>query len=449
MLVSRVRGAVSLALAALASGAAATATATAGTTRTKANREVLKHGSPESVGMLPGPLEDMVANLTGFTERRNWGGRSYNQTVPIEPGGTTIVARHGTIVSHFAFGKRNVWAGVDGAEGTPLPAREQEAATTDTIYDMASLTKVFTAAAALRCVDGGRLSLNESVARYLPEFAAGGKGGVTVLQLLTHTSGLAADPVPGLFDPRYPTYESRVRAIAAQGLQHSPGTRYLYSDVNFMVLGLALQRVTGRRLDELVGDVTTRLGMDRTFFNRGNVEGPRLEHYADMAAQEFQLAVQGDVAGEPRRPQPVRGSVHDENAWALGGVAGHAGLFSTAMDTARFCQMLLNNGTYGGRRILSRASVDLFFTDFLGGLGGHHHAVGFELNQFYTAGPMANMLAASHTGFTGTSMVVDRASGTLFVHLSNRVHPSRRWSSNNGVREALGAWVARALGRDV
>ncbi|TWU72384.1 hypothetical protein ED733_004221 [Metarhizium rileyi] len=410
--------------------------------------DVLRYGTPESVGMLSGPLRDMVSNLTRFTEVRNWGSRSYNQTVAIEPGGTVVVARKGVIVSHFAFGKRSLYAGVNGSEGALLPPCRREDATEDTIYDMASLTKIFTTVAVLRCLDRGQLSLNSTVASYLPGFAANGKAQVTLLQLLTHTSGLAAGPVPGLFDPRYPTYESRVGAVLGQKLVYKTGTKYLYSDLSFMTLMLVVERVTGRRLDDNIGEYTSLLGMDRTFFNRGNVEGAASEHYADTAAQEFQAAVQGDVPGLPQRPQPVRGTVHDENAWALDGVSGHAGLFSTAADTARLCQMLLNNGTYGRRRILSRASVDLVFTNFLAGLG-EHHGLGFELNQSYTAGPMANMLAASHTGFTGTSMVIDRATDTLFVHLSNRLHPSRRWSSNNIVRQTLGAWVATALGRTV
>jgi CubicO group peptidase (beta-lactamase class C family) len=137
-------------------------------------------------------------------------------------------------------------------------------------------------------------------------------------------------------------------------------------------------------------------------------------------------------------------------AWGLNGVAGHAGLFSTVMDTAKFCQMILNNGTYNGKRILSKASVDLIFTNFNARFStGSYHGVGFELNQYYTAGPMANMLAASHTGYTGTTLVIDRASNTLFLHFANRVHPSRNGSSNNIVREAVGYWVAKALGRDV
>jgi CubicO group peptidase (beta-lactamase class C family) len=409
---------------------------------------VLRYGTPESVGMLSRPLSDMVANMTHFTEARNWGSPTYNQVVPVEPGGTTLIAHNGVIVSHFAFGKRNLWAAVNGSAGTMLPPEQQEDTTADTIYDLASLTKMFTTVAALRCIDQSLISLNGSVATYLPPFGANGKENITILQLLTHTSGLAADPEIGLWMPQYPTYDSRVQQILNETLLNAPGSKYLYSDINFMTMMLVTEKVTGKPLDQVIHEYTSAMGMSDTFFNRGNIEGPTFPPYGRMAAQEFQADILGDV--EPQRPQPVRGTVHDENAWGLNGVAGHAGLFSTVFDTACFCQMILNNGTYGGKRILSQESVDLIFTDFNARFGpGNSHGVGFELNQYYTAGPMANPLAASHTGFTGTSLVIDRASDTLFLHFANRVHPSRKWSSNNIVRETLGAWVATALGRNV
>jgi len=411
--------------------------------------DVLREGTPESVGMLSKPLKDMVTNLTHFTEARNWGSKTSNQVVPIEPGGVTLVAHNSVIVSHFAFGKRNLWASVDGANGTMLPAKQRENATLDTIYDLASLTKLYTSVAALRCIDQDLIELNGTVATYLPEFAANGKEGITILQLLTHTSGLAPDPETGLWiSEYYPTYESRVQQILNETLQNKPGSAYVYSDLNLMTTMLVIEKVTGKPLDEVIGEYTSAMGMKDTFFNRGNVEGDEFPYYKRMAAQEFQITVLGDV--EPQRPQPVRGTVHDENAWGLNGVSGHAGLFSTARDTAVFAQMILNNGTYGGKSILSKDSVDLIFTNFNERFGASaYHGIGFELDQYYTAGPMANPLAASHTGFTGTSLVIDRASNTLFVHFSNRAHPSREWSSNNIVRETVGAWVATALGRDV
>lgn len=416
------------------------------TATAKSCDDVLRYGTPESVGMLSAPLRAIKANLTHFTEARDWGSSSFNQVVPIEPGGSTLIGHKGVIVSHFAFGKRNLWAGVNGAKGTKLPENEQEEATVDTIYDLASLTKMFTSVAVLRCIDQGLVTLQGAVSSWLPAFGENGKQNVTLLQLLTHTSGLPPDPETSLWRPSFPTYQSKIDYILRTKLTSTPGTKYVYSDINFMTLMVVVEEVTGKRLDQVVYEYTSQLGMKHTFFNRGNKEGHALPTYDITATQEFQEALFGDAV--PQRPQPVRGSVHDENAYGLDGVSGHAGLFSTVTDTARLCQMILNNGSYGGHRILSPAAVDLIFHNFNAHLGSDH-GVGFELNQYYTAGPMANLLAASHTGFTGTSMVIDRASNTFWLHFANRVHPSRDWSSNNVVRETIGAWVAMALGRNV
>ncbi|KAB5511489.1 putative beta-lactamase [Coniochaeta sp. 2T2.1] len=424
------------------------ATASAVPGKSACQHDILRFGTAESVGMLLTPLEDMVANLTHFTEARAWGNPSHQQVVPIEPGGTTLVAHKGVIVSHFAFGKRNLWAAVNGSVGTLLPPSQQEDATVDTIYDMASLTKLYTTVAALRCIDKNLVSLNSTVVTYLPAFGTNGKENITILQLMTHTSGFPADPAVGLWMPQYPTQESRVQQILNEILVNTPGSAYLYSDINYMTLMLVIEQVTGKHLDEVIYEYTSLIGMPDTFFNRGNIEGPAFRFYSRMAAQEFQITVLGNE--EPQRPQPVRGTVHDENAWALGGVSGHAGLYSTVLDTAKFCQMILNNGTYGGKRILSKKSVDHIFHNYNERFGpGAYHGVGFELSQYYTAGPLANILSASHTGFTGTSLVIDRATDTIVLHFSNRVHPSRGWSSNNIVRETIGAWVATALGRKV
>lgn len=417
---------------------------TAGTAASKC--DTLRYGSPESAGLLPKPLQDMIPNMTHFTEPRNWGIWSRHNVEPIEPGGVLLVARNGIIASHVAFGKRNLWASVDGLNGTKLPLDKQEDATKDTIYDMASLTKMFTTVAALRCIDKGQLDLNRTVASYIDAFAANGKESITVLQLTTHTSGLPPDPTPDLYSGTYKTYDEKVAAILNSTLQNPPGTAFVYSDINFMTLMLVIEKVSGKKLDENIKEYTSLMGLHDTFFNRGNVEG--IPQKPRMATEEFQIAVLG--TDEPKRPQPVRGTVHDENAWGLDGVSGHAGLFSTALDTAKFCQMILNNGTYGGKRILKKETVDLIFTNFNAKFGdGNGHGVGFELDQYYTAGPMASLQAASHTGFTGTSLVVDRASNSLFIQLANNVHPSRKWSVSSIARETLGAWVATALGRQI
>ena len=405
---------------------------------------VLKHGSPESVGLLPQPLAQMQLNLSQYTKPANYGSHSYNEVHPILPGGSVMVGHKGTIVSAFAFGNASLYA---NANGTLLPPDQWIPAQMDTIYDMASLTKVFTAMASLRAIDDGLLSLDETVATYLPEFAANGKDNVTILMLLTHTSGFPPDPEPGLYDPIYQNMQQRVDAIITHKLVNVPGSTYTYSDLNFMNLRFVLERITTYPYQDLVYSFTKELGMESTFFNSGNVGADDFYFYPRMAPTEYQIEVLGN--SEPHRPQPVRGTVHDENAWALDGVSGHAGLFSTVGDVSILCQMILNKGTYGGKEILSPQAVDLIFTNFNAKFPSDAHSVGLELDQYYFSGPMANVQAGGHTGFTGTSLVVDRASDTFMVLLAHAVHPNRTWSSNNIVREALGYWVAQSLGRDV
>ncbi|RHZ53278.1 hypothetical protein CDV55_101298 [Aspergillus turcosus] len=407
-------------------------------------QDTLRFGTPESVGLLSTPLRQMVTNISNYENPAYYGRYSNYSIHPIEPAVAVIVGHERTVVSLFASGKMLKYA---DANGTELPESQQLPAHTNTIYDMASLTKLYTTIAALREIDAGRLSISRTVASYMPAFAANGKENITIEMLMTHTSGFAPDPNPPLYYPIYKTVAQRIEAILNQGLENTPGTKYVYSDLNFMSLGLLLEHITGRRLDDLIYDYTRPLGMHDTFFNRGNIEGPAFPPYPRMAAEEYQIEVLGPL--EPQRPQPVRGTVHDENAWSLDGVSGHAGLFSTVEDTAIFCQMILNNGTYGGVRILSPEAVDLIFHNFNTAFPGDEHGLGFELDQYYTAGPMASLQTASHTGFTGTTLVIDRPSNTFFLLFANRVHPSRYWSSNNIAREALGYWVAKSLGRDV
>ena len=404
----------------------------------------LQEGSPESVGLLSAPLAAAVKNITNYIHPANYSDFTYDEIHPIEPGSANVVGHCSTIVAKWADGKRDLYADVNG---TLLPAGEQEDATIDTIYDMASLTKLFTTVAALRQIDCGKLDIHTKVAKYIPKFAANGKENITILELMTHTSGFDADPKPPLYYPVFKTYEQRVNSILNQSLLNPPGSTYLYSDLNFMSLFLVLEEITGQKIDDLIYEYTRPMGMNSTFFNRGNIEGTKFPFYPRMATQEFQIAVLGPL--EPKRPQPVRGTVHDENAWALDGVSGHAGLFSTVGDTAIFSQMILNNGTYNGQRYLSEKVVDLIFHNFNTRFPGDEHGLGFELDQYYTAGPMASLETASHTSYTGTTLVIDRPSNTFFLHFANRVHPSRDWSSNNIAREALGYWTAESLGRKV
>ncbi|KAK2750032.1 hypothetical protein FQN55_002750 [Onygenales sp. PD_40] len=407
------------------------------------HHDELRFGRPESVGMLSKPLRQLEANLTAYTHAANYSSFTHGEIHPIEPGSVNMVARDNTIVSYFAVGHSTLYADVNG---TYLPKPKRERTKLDTIYDMASLTKIFTTIAALQQLDTGLLVLDATVASYLPEFAVNGKENITIQMLMTHTTGMDADPIPGLYDPQYTSKEQRIEVILSQKLINPPGSKYLYSDLSYMTLMLVLEETTSTPLDELIGELACKLGMKDTFFNRGNVEGPAFPYYKRVATQEFQLDAQGTTV--PARPQPVRGTVHDENAWSLDGVSGHAGLFSTVSDTAKLCQMILNNGTYGGQRILEASTVDLIFTNFNAKLDSAR-SLGFELDKYATAGPMANLLTASHTGFTGTTIVIDRPSNTFYLHFANRVHPSRNWSSNGITRQALGYWVAKSLGREV
>ena len=262
----------------------------------------LIHGAPESVGLLSRPLELAVANITDYTHAANYSDYSYNETHPIEPGSANIVGRCSTIVAEWADGKRNLYADVNG---TRLSPDKQEDATIDTIYDMASLTKLFTTIAALQQIDAGTLDLHATVASYIPKFAIHGKDNITILMLLTHTSGFAPDPVPPLNSAVYKTYKQRINAIITQKIENEPGSTYLYSDLNFMTLFLVLEGITGKKLDDLIAAYTVPLGMKSTFFNRGNLYLPEFPQatYDRTATQEFQIAMLGPK--EPRCPQPV------------------------------------------------------------------------------------------------------------------------------------------------
>uniref|UniRef100_A0A0W0EUZ0 Beta-lactamase-related domain-containing protein n=1 Tax=Moniliophthora roreri TaxID=221103 RepID=A0A0W0EUZ0_MONRR len=405
----------------------------------RAATDVLRIGTPESVFLPAQPFKELERNISEYLVARNYGTATHGEVRPIYPGATVLVGYQGTVISYFAVGDTLKYG---DANGTELPEEARVKATKETIWDMASLTKMFTTILVLQQIERGAIELNKTVKTYVPEFAdqtANGKENVTILQLLTHTSGLPPSPVPPLWIA-YSNITARREAIIQQPLDNIPGEVYLYSDLNFMILQIVLERVTGKPLDDLLrDDFTGPLGMNDTYYNRGNREDSNRR----VAATEFQIAVQGD--NEPQRPQPVRGTVHDEKAWSIDGVSGHAGVFSTAWDLAVFCQMILNNGTYGGKTILQPESVDQIFTNYNARFPNDAHGLGFELNQSYWAGPMASLQTAGHTGFTGTSMVIDRPSQTFFILLTNRVHPSRNWSSPNVVRQMLGYWVHEAL----
>ncbi|WP_420822235.1 serine hydrolase domain-containing protein [Streptomyces antioxidans] len=303
--------------------------------------------------------------------------------------------------------------------GVELPRERWVPVRSDTVFDLASLTKLCTTIVALRAVERGLIALDGPVAGYAPECTAAAEHGITVRQLLTHTSGLI---------PELPLYEygedGRERALArlaAEPPATPPGTARRYSDLNFLLLQRVLERSAGQPLDRLVREaVTGPLGMADTRFNPPASWRPR------TAATEDQRRPWGKLDREM-----LRGVVHDENAWALGGVAGHAGLFSTAADLAALCRALLT----GGGPVLSPESTELMLTA---------PGLGFEVDQPWFMGELAGRGAAGHTGFTGTSLVVDRARGAYLVLLATTVHPRRRPGDSTPRAEAATA-LARAL----
>ncbi|MEU1848793.1 serine hydrolase domain-containing protein [Streptomyces sp. NPDC019990] len=368
----------------------------------------LRDGTPERAGLDPAELRHLVREIHVLTT----GPR------PWAPGAVLVVGRGPVIAVEEAAGWAVRYAAYDEDTdaGVELPGEDRVPMTVGTPFDLASLTKLFTSVAAVQQIERGTLGIDAKVGAYLPDFTAAARHGLTVRQLLTHTSGLR--PELPLYD--YADDARRLAALRSEPPTGAPGT-YRYSDLNMLLLQHVLERVTGRTLDVLVRDGITRpLGMTATDF------GP----CPAAAATEDQ-----------RRPWAkadrgmLRGEVHDENAWALGGVAGHAGLFSTGRDLAVFCRTLLVGGSYGPARILGPDFVDLLFTP---------PGLGLLLDQPWFMGDLAGRGAAGHTGFTGTSLVLDPATDTFLILLTNAVHPRRR-RPDSAPRAAAGSRVARAV----
>ena len=268
----------------------------------------LRDGQPGEVGLNPVPISMAQRHIAAGTEP------SPGRPHPPYAGEVSLLARNGTVVSRQAAGYALRYADASGPE---LPPQQQERMQNDTIFDIASLTKLFTSIAVLQLADDGRVHLNAPVADYVPEFAASGKQNITVEQLLTHTSGLQAKIELWRLPP-----PARMPAVLGATPQNPPGTAYRYSDLNMITLGVLVERVSGRRLDQVVHDrITAPLGMSDTGYNPTAVDR--------TAATEYLTA--------PPRGM-VRGEVHDENAWSLGGVAGHAGVFATASGRWRRSQ---------------------------------------------------------------------------------------------------------------
>ena len=310
------------------------------------------------------------------------------------PGASIVVGRRGYAVWERGVG-RTGWA-----NNAPLVVPNR------TIYDLASLTKVVATTTAIMILyDEGKLRLDDPVWRYIPSFVGGAKNNVTVRQLLTHRSGLP--PGRDIWRIADSPWEAREAVIASDLMPGCPpGACYEYSDLGPALLAFIAEAVTGERLDQfLERRVFDPLGMTDTYFKPPASLHHRVAPTALMSSRGY----------------PLRGEVHDDNAAVLGGVAGHAGLFSTVADLSIFAQMLLNGGTYAGARIVSDSAVDLFTTRAAG-----RRALGWDTCEGdYGCGRYLSQNAYGHTGFTGTSMWIDPDRDMFVILLSNRVYDAR------------------------
>ena len=330
------------------------------------------------------------------------------------PGAFAIVGNRGGVLAMH---------GVGTLDWKPSPTPDQH-----TIWDIASLTKVVGMTTALmQLVEQGKVDLDAPVQRYLPRFAGPGKDAVRVRHLLTHSSGL---PSWRAIYKEAASPEAALPLVYATPLDTAPGLRYVYSDLGAILLGQIVERVSGQRLDRYLEQHVFRpLGMTETMYLPPE---PLRERVAPTEV-------------DPWRQRHLRGEVHDENASALGGVSGHAGLFSTGHDLARFARMLLNGGRLDGARVVQEGTLRRFTAPQDTAVS--RRGLGWETATGQNSGGRRlSARAFGHTGFTGTSLWVDPERDAFIILLTNRVNPTRENRKIGGVRVRLADAVMAALG---
>jgi beta-N-acetylhexosaminidase len=382
----------------------------------------LELASPEEVGMDSRLLESVDSIILSHLERG------------ATPGASLAIGRRGRLVRLRGYGTTDLRPGFG-------------AVTDSTLYDLASITKVMaTTAALMMLVDDGVLRLDDPVRQHIPEWrGTPAKESVTLRNLLLHNAGLAA------YSPLWRELRGRDqyrRRIAGMSLQFEPGAATVYSDFGIILLGLIIEQASGRPLDVFLRDrLFGPLGMRDTGFNP--LQWPYSTMWLDMDSEPVRTPPEPIM---PRiaptevdtvfRMRHVRGQVQDENAFAMGGVAGHAGLFSSARDMAVFAQLMLNRGYYAGRRFIDPATIDLFT---MRPDPGSTRALGWDTPaEGYVGGPFSPA-SYGHTGFTGTSIWIDPEQDLFVVLLTNRVNPSRANQRHIPLRRDVAAAVQRAI----
>lgn len=337
----------------------------------------------------------------------------------IFPGGQVAVIKDGILAYHEAFGYHDY--------------NKREPVKKTDMYDIASLTKVVgTTLAAMKLKDDGRLNLDDRVSRYYPEFRRGDKEQITIRHLLTHTSGL---PAFKLYVDEYKTKDAIFSAILNEPLINEPGKSYVYSDLGFIILADIIEKIAGENIDRyLTRNFYYPLGMQWTLYN------------PHRRGRGFVSRIPPSEIDTTYRHKEIKGEVQDERAYYMGGVAGHAGLFSTAHNLSIYAQLMLNKGTYGGRRYLKEETVELF-TQLQPEPG--NRGLGFDLRSpigFTTAGQFTSERTFGHLGFSGTSMWIDPDNDLAIILLTNRTYPYRSYGTAiNRIRSAVSDAVMQSI----
>jgi uncharacterized protein YbbC (DUF1343 family)/CubicO group peptidase (beta-lactamase class C family) len=335
------------------------------------------------------------------------------------PGAVLLVGHNNEIVYRKAYGLK-AW----------LP--EHEPMTLDTIFDAASLTKVMaTTPAVMRLFEEGKLRIDDPVVKYLPEFQ-GGKSDITIRLLMTHFSGLPPDLE---LVPKWSGYQTGIEKALTIKPTGPPGVHFVYSDINFILMGEIVRRLSGQPLDEFARDhIYAPLGMHDTEFLPSPTLLPRI------APTEY----------EEENGMPFRGVVHDPTSRFMGGVAGHAGVFTTADDLAKYAQMLVNMGTLNGTRLFLPETVRKFTEPGSPADQPVLRGLGWDIDSPYSSnrGELFPIGSYGHTGFTGTSLWIDPNSHSFVIFLTNVVH-LKRGNSLSSLRGRLATAIAASFGMTI
>jgi uncharacterized protein YbbC (DUF1343 family)/CubicO group peptidase (beta-lactamase class C family) len=319
------------------------------------------------------------------------------------PGAVVLVGRGNAVVYEKAIGNRAVEPSVE-----PM--------TLDTIFDLASLTKVVaTTTSAMMLLEEGKIRLSDRVSTFIPGFERYGKADITIRHLMTHVSGLRPDLDLG---DAWTGYDKAIELAIEEVPTAAPGERFVYSDINYFLLGEIVHRVSGKPLDQFAKErIFVPLGMKDTGFKPAASLRPRI-------APTEKCTPYGWPCEGPEL-QMLRGVVHDPTSRRMNGIAGHAGLFSTAADLSIFCRMLLNGGSFNGVRILSPLAVEKMTTAATPAAEKNVRGLGWDIDSSFSAnrGELLPVGSFGHTGFTGTSLWMDPATQMFVIFLSNRVHP--------------------------